>query len=141
MLEAIAEARVGLKKKEGGPFGAVIVKKNRIVSKAHNTVLKSKDSTCHAEMDAIRKACKALGSHDLSGCEIYTTGKPCPMCKSAIQWAKISKVYYGCTYADAKKIGFDELSGNSKKYVEIQMVKTFCQELYDEFTNTKGKTY
>lgn len=141
MIEAVKEARLGINSSHGGPFGSVIVKKGKIISKAHNTVLKNNDCTCHAEIEAIRKACKALGSYNLSGCEIYTTGKPCPMCRSAIQWSKISKVYYGCTYVDAKKIGFDENLGNSKKYTEKQIEKFLCKELYSEYSSKKGKTY
>lgn len=138
---AIKEAKLGIKSKHGGPFGAVVVKNGKVVSKAHNMVLKKKDSTCHAEIEAIRKACKALGTFDLSKCEIYTTGKPCPMCRSAIQWAKISTVYFGCSYADAKSIGFDENSGNSKKYSEKQTEKFLCKQLYSEYTSKKGKIY
>ncbi len=138
---AIKEAKLGIRSKHGGPFGAVIVKNGKVISKAHNVVLKKKDSTCHAEMEAIRKACKVLNTYDLSKCEIYTTGKPCPMCKSAIQWAKISKVYYGCTYADAREIGFNERNGNSSSYKEIQTEKLLCKELYLEFVSRKGKKY
>jgi len=141
MMIAVKEAKLGIKSKDGGPFGAVIVKNGKVISKAHNVVLKKKDSTCHAEMEAIRKACKLLKTYNLSKCEIYTTGKPCPMCKSAIQWAKISKVYYGCSYADAKAIGFDENSGNSKGYTEKQIEKFLCIDLYSEYTSKKGKKY
>lgn len=138
---AIKEAKLGIKSKHGGPFGAVIVKNGKVISKAHNVVLKKKDSTCHAEMEAIRKACKVLNTYDLSKCEIYTTGKPCPMCRSAIQWSKISKVYYGCTYADARRIGFNEKNGNSLNYKELQIEKLLCKELYLEFVSSKGKKY
>ena len=130
MKEAIEIAKVGVKKGHGGPFGCVIVKDGVIISKAHNMVLKKKDPTAHAEVSAIRKACKKLKSHHLNGCELYCTGRPCPMCRSAIQWAKIETVYYGCDYNDAKEIGFDEESANSKDYKEIQIDREECLKLY-----------
>lgn len=90
----------------GGPFGAVVVKDGKIIGKASNHVLKNSDPTAHAEVEAIRDACKNINSHDLSGCELYTTSYPCPMCLSAIIWSNIKKVYYGNTKEDADKIGF-----------------------------------
>jgi len=95
-----------LKTKNGGPFGAVIVKDNEIVGRGSNMVLKSNDPTSHAEIVAIREACKTLNTYDLSGCELYTSCYPCPMCLSAIIWANIKKVYYGNTKEDANNIGF-----------------------------------
>lgn len=90
----------------GGPFGAVIVKEDEIISIASNTVLEDHDPTAHAEINAIREAGKILGTHDLSGCELYATGYPCPMCLSAIIWANIKKVYFALTPQEAEKIGF-----------------------------------
>ena len=90
----------------GGPFGAVVVKDGKIIGKASNHVLKNSDPTAHAEVEAIRDACKNINSHDLSGCELYTISYPCPMCLSAIIWSNIKKVYYGNTKEDADKIGF-----------------------------------
>ena len=141
MNEAIKEAERGIKLRHGGPFGAVIVYKGKIISKAHNTVLSAKDPTCHAEILAIRKASKKLNRFDLSDCEIYTTGKPCPMCKGAIKWAKIQKVYYGCDYADAKTIGFEEQEGNSKDYHEEKICTEECKHLYNEYRKMKAKRY
>ncbi|NCA95562.1 MAG: nucleoside deaminase, partial [Methanomicrobia archaeon] len=106
MKMAIAEARKGIRSGHGGPFGSVIVKDGVVVAKGHNQVLKNQDPTCHGEMMAIHKACKKLGTHDLSGCELYTTAEPCPMCLGAILWANISKVYFGCNIFDTEKIGF-----------------------------------
>ena len=106
MKLAIDEARAGIKDGHGGPFGAAVVKNGELVASGHNRVLENNDSTCHGEIDAIRKAEQALGSYDLSGCEIYTTGEPCPMCLAAILWANIGKVYYGCTLEDNSRIGF-----------------------------------
>ena len=90
----------------GGPFGAVIVKDGKIIGKGDNNVLRKKDPTAHAEIEAIRDASKNLNTYDLSGCELYTSCYPCPMCLSAIIWSNIKKVYYGNTKEDAEKIGF-----------------------------------
>ena len=95
-----------LKVKNGGPFGACVVKDGIIIGKGSNQVLKTNDPTMHAEIVAIREACKTLNTYDLSGCEIYTTCFPCPMCLSAIIWANIDNIYYGNTKEDAKEIGF-----------------------------------
>lgn len=108
MQIAYNEATEGMLLNEGGPFGAVIVKDGKIISQAHNEVLKSNDPTAHAEINAIRKASKKLNSFDLSGSTIYTTCKPCPMCLGAIFWARITTVYFGATEVDAAKAGFDD---------------------------------
>lgn len=92
----------------GGPFGAVIVKDGKIIATGANSVTRNNDPTAHAEVTAIRKAAKKLGTFDLSGCEIYTSCEPCPMCLSAIYWAHIDKIYYANTKTDAKNIGFDD---------------------------------
>jgi len=130
MQLAIDEAKLGLKKKHGGPFGCVIVKDGKVIAKAHNTVLKDNDATCHAEMNALQKASRKLKTFNLNGCEVYITGRPCPMCKAAINWAKINTVYYGCSYEDAREIGFNEESGNNNIYKEIQIDRDECWELY-----------
>lgn len=93
-------------KKYGGPFGACIVKDGKIIGKGLNRVIKDIDPTAHAEIVAIREACKNINSHDLSGCELYTSCYPCPMCLSAIIWSNIKKVYYANTKEDAANIGF-----------------------------------
>ena len=90
----------------GGPFGACVVKNGEIIGRGSNKVVSENDPTAHAEINAIREACKNIGSHDLSGCELYTSCYPCPMCLSAIIWANIKKVYYGNTKEDAAEIGF-----------------------------------
>jgi guanine deaminase len=105
---ACGEAEQGMLNGDGGPFGAIVVKDGRIIAKGHNQVLSSRDSTAHAEINAIRQAEQELGTHDLTGCEIYTTCYPCPMCLGAIMWARISKVYYGSTTDEAAAIGFDD---------------------------------
>ncbi len=108
MKVAIDEAKKGISSRDGGPFGAVIVKDGEIIAKGHNEVLLSHDPTAHAEIVAIRIASQKLERFDLSDCEIYTTCEPCPMCYSAIHWAKIKKCYYGATRIDAAEIGFDD---------------------------------
>lgn len=106
MYQGIALAMDTSKLNLGGPFGAVVVKDDKIIAVASNSVLIDNDPTAHAEINAIRKACKALNTYDLTGCELYATGYPCPMCLSAIIWANIKTVYYGCTPQDAAEIGF-----------------------------------
>jgi len=143
MKIALSEAKIGSDKGDGGPFGAVIVKDNKVVAKAHNCVLKTNDPTCHAEIFAIRKACKKLSRFDLSDCELYTNCEPCPMCFSAIMWAKIRKVYYVCTRDDAAKIGFDDkliydvIEG--KKKGKIKSVRLDLPECRDFFYSWKDK--
>ena len=106
MREAIKEAESNLLTDEGGPFGAIVVKEGKIVGKGHNRVLKNNDPTCHAEVEAIREACRNLGTYDLTGCELYASSYPCPMCLGAIIWANIKKVYYANSAEDAGDIGF-----------------------------------
>ena len=148
MQEAINEAYIGIKNKHGGPFGSVIVKDGKIVGRGHNRVLKDNDPTCHGEVAAIRDACKNLGTYDLSGCVIYTTGEPCPMCLFACLWANIDKVYYGCTIADNALIGFrDEkfdniLAGRDQleDYLEC-LEREGCLELFDLYLNMEHDIY
>ncbi len=111
---AIREARRNLARPDGGPFGACIVKDGKVVAAARNTVL-GHDATCHAEVNAIRKASKKLGTFDLSGCEIYSTTEPCPMCFGAIHWARIGRVWYGTAIRDAARAGFHELAISNAK--------------------------
>lgn len=148
MKIAIDEARKGIEKQEGGPFGAVIVKDGKIISKAHNKVLESNDPTAHAEILAIRKAAKRLGTHNLEGCELYSTSQPCPMCLSAILWARIKKLYFGCSANDASKIGFDDSeiykmlkSQRKMPLKQEQLSRKECLELFDEWKRKKGKLY
>lgn len=108
MEQACKEAAKGISAGEGGPFGATVVKDGKIIASGHNMVLSTRDSTAHAEIVAIRKAEKLLETYDLSGCELYSTSYPCPMCLGAIMWARISKVYYGCNPEEVAEIGFDD---------------------------------
>lgn len=149
MQMAIDEARSGIKMQHGGPFGSVIVKDGKIVGSGHNMVLKNNDPTCHGEVSAIRNACANLGTFDLGGCELYTTGEPCPMCISACLWANISKVYYGCTLEDNSSIGFRDtrfdglFSGRTAKLSSYakEMDREACLELFEEYRQMAHKLY
>ncbi len=144
---AVAEAEAGIRAGDGGPFGAVIVRDGEVIAKGHNRVLKNNDSTCHGEIDAIRKAEQALRTYDLSGCQLYTTGEPCPMCLAAILWANIDKVYYGCTTEDNGAIGFrdekmDKMLGGRANLPEgflEERDRALCLELFREYDNMEGK--
>ena len=139
---ALAEARKGMKKGYGGPFGAVIVKDGKILAKSTNTVLKEKDATCHAEINVIRKASKKLKTFDLSSCEIYTTGMPCKMCEAAINWAKIKRVYYGNTYKEALNMGFNDENGNNTDLKMVRIDITETVKLVEEWNSlSKKRTY
>lgn len=108
MQEAVNVALKGMNNNEGGPFGCVVVKNGKIVGRGNNKVTSTNDPTAHAEVTAIRDACKNLNSFQLEGCEIYTSCEPCPMCLGAIYWARPKKVYYGSNQLDAANIGFDD---------------------------------
>ncbi len=108
MRAAVSLGREGMTTDGGGPFGAVVVCDGKIVGRGHNQVTTSLDPTAHAEIMAIREACRSLGRFDLRGCELYTSCEPCPMCLAAIYWARLEKVYYACTRHDAAEIGFDD---------------------------------
>jgi guanine deaminase len=149
MEAAIAKARKGITEGQG-PFGARIAKKGKTVSCEHNKVWKSTDPTAHAEMEAIRKACKKLKSIDLSGCTIYSTTEPCPMCFSAIHWAKISRIVYGATIKEAKKYGFHELEicvttmekvGKERIPLRPGFMRKECVALFREWKKSGAKTY
>ncbi len=118
MRLAITEARVNLRTMDGGPFGAVIVNDGRVLSAARNSVLRT-DATSHAEINAIRKASEILKTYDLSGCVIFSTTEPCPMCFSAIHWARINELYFGTDIADVAKLGFNEMPLSNKILGEI----------------------
>lgn len=147
MSMAVEEAYEGIRNCHGGPFGSVIVKDGKVVGKGHNRVLINKDATCHGEMEAIRDASKNLGTHDLSGATLYTTAAPCPMCKGAILWANIDKVYYGCTIDDTDKIGFrDEIfyqkwnEQDGDNYGE-ELDRNTCLELFEDYSKMSHEIY
>ncbi len=147
MQTAVDEARHGMDHNHGGPFGAVIVKDGKIISKAHNDVLRTNDPTAHAEILAIRQASETLGSFDLSGCEIYSTSEPCPMCLAAIFWARIGTVYFGSGQEEVAKIGFDdsrfyELIRGNRDNPELNLVnveKEKCMELLERWERKPDK--
>ncbi|MBR4345512.1 MAG: nucleoside deaminase [Oscillospiraceae bacterium] len=147
MKLAADEARQGIQKGDGGPFGAVIVRDGDIVGRGHNMVLASHDPTMHGEVSAIRNACKALGTHDLRGCTLYTTAYPCPMCLSAAMWANIERIYYGCRAEDTAEIGFrDEdfykaLESCSLPLDIEENGREECLSVFEEYKKLKAQRY
>ena len=139
-----------LKTNVGGPFGAVIVKNNQVVGKGSNHVLKNNDPTAHAEVTAIRDACRFLNTYDLSGCVLYTTCFPCPMCMSAIIWANIQNVYYGNTREDADNIGFKDdiiynninsLLNNTSSLLQLKQIdRNETIKTFQKFAEKEDKT-
>lgn len=146
MKAAIDLAEKNLETNDGGPFGAVIIKDGVIVGRGRNTVLRDNDPTSHAEVSAIRDACKNLNSYSLEGCTLYTTCYPCPMCLGAIIWSNISKVYYGNTKEDADMIGFrdddiyDFIKGNNKMIDLEQLDREETIKTFNKFINKEDKT-
>jgi tRNA(Arg) A34 adenosine deaminase TadA len=147
MRLAIKEARKNLLTLEGGPFGACIVRNRSVLALARNTVL-ADDATCHAEINAIRIASKKIKNFDLSGSVIYSTTEPCPMCFSAIHWARLDAVIYGTNIADVKELGFCEMSISAKdlKAKGRSNVKIFsnfdraeCKKLLRDWEKVEGR--
>lgn len=145
----IMEAKKTMNENKGGPFGAVITDKNgNVISIASNLVLEKHDPTAHAEIMAIRRAGEKLGTHNLSGCTMYATGYPCPMCLSAIIWANIKKVYYGTNLKDAENIGFRDdfiynyLKNKDTKVLDIENIShNECLELFKEYSEKQKEIY
>ncbi|KAE9416945.1 hypothetical protein Angca_008313 [Angiostrongylus cantonensis] len=108
MKTAVREACDGVESGDGGPFGAVVVHGGNVIGTGHNMVLVTNDPTMHAEVVAIRNACKKIGNYDLSGCTLYASCYPCPMCMGACLWARLSVIYYGATAEQASALGFDD---------------------------------
>ena len=142
--EAIKVARNGINNQEGGPFGAVVVdSEGKIVGIGNNKVLINNDPTAHAEVTAIRNACKNLNTYDLTGCKIYTTSEPCPMCLSAIIWSNIKDVYFSTDRKEVANIGFRDdyiynyLEGKNKDVLNIKKIDNLdCQKLLNDYQNT-----
>lgn len=142
-------AENGLNNNEGGPFGAVITdKEGNIISTGNNKVLKNNDPTAHAEIVAIRNACKKLKTYDLSNYVLYTSCEPCPMCLSAIIWANIKNVYYACTKEDAASIGFRDdiiykyLEGKNEDLISLQQIdREECIDLFKKYKDDNRKIY
>jgi guanine deaminase len=148
MHMALREASRGMRSGQGGPFGACIVKDGLIVAVAHNRVLISGNPTQHAEVVAIGRAARHLGTHILKGCAIYSTTEPCPMCFSAIHWAQIDRIVFGTGIADVMRLGFNELSisnrtlkrlGRSKVALD-QVSKRECTALLASWAAMETKT-
>lgn len=140
---AVNVANSGVLNNEGGPFGAVIVKNGEIVGVGNNKVLLNNDPTAHAEVTAIRDACKNLNTYDLTGCVIYSTSEPCPMCLSAIIWSNIKEVYYATTRVEVARIGFrdnliyDYLEHKNKDIIKVIKIENKeCEKLLDNYKNT-----
>ena len=131
----------------GGPFGCVIVKDDKIIAEGSNHVTLNNDPTAHGEIVAIRKTCKSLNNFNLSGCELYSTCEPCPMCLSAIYWARIDKIYYANTREDARKIDFDDsiIYSEFKKNIKerkipmIQMMRNEALKAFELWDKKKDK--
>lgn len=131
----------------GGPFGAVIVKDNKVIAEGWNQVTSSNDPTAHAEVVAIRNAAKILGHFDLTGCEIYSSCEPCPMCLSAIYWARLNKIYFANTRFEAARIGFDDnfLYEEVIKPIETRSIPTIhvpdqeAQKVFNDWLNKSDK--
>src|SRR5687767_8767016 len=148
MQEAIALSRSGIMNNEGGPFGCVIVKDDKIIGKGNNRVISDNDPTAHAEVVAIRNACKNLNSFHLEDCEIYTSCEPCPMCLGAIYWARLKMVYYANNRQDAAGIGFDDsmiydeisMDLNNRSIPIIALRKEEALKIFEEWKDKNDKT-
>ena len=133
MQLAVEEARKGSASGAGGPFGACIVRRGRVVGLGHNRVLQGRNATLHAEMCAITETSRRLKTHLLGDCEIYSTTEPCVMCFAAINWAKIKTIYFGTTVPDVKRLGFNELTISNRTLKRlgksrVRIVPGFCRE-------------
>jgi guanine deaminase len=138
MQRAVALALENVQSSRGGPFGALVVKNGEIIAEATNSVTSTNDPTAHAEMAAIRQACKKLEEFHLQGCEIYASCEPCPMCLGAIYWARLDRIYFAATAADAAKAGFDDsfiYQEISKPHAQrkIPMVQMMREEALNPF--------
>ena len=147
MRRAIELARAGMDSGVGGPFGCVIAKDGKIVGEGSNQVTSTNDPTAHAEVVAIREACKTLNTFQLDGCEIYTSCEPCPMCLGAIYWARPAKVFFACTREDAAAVGFDDdliynelaLPNADRQRVMISLLRDEGVALFDEWAAKPDK--
>ncbi|MBB5350849.1 tRNA(Arg) A34 adenosine deaminase TadA [Haloferula luteola] len=148
MRRAIELARQGMHSGAGGPFGAVIVRDGQIVGEGWNQVVALHDPTAHGEVTAIRDACSRLGDFRLTGCDLYTTGQPCPMCLGAIHWARISRIYYGFRIEDAATIGFDDREffeefarpEAARKIPAADLIRAEALQLIEEYRHLPQRT-
>ena len=147
MLEALKKAEENINTGKGGPFGAVVVRKGEIIASAGNCVTSTNDPTAHAEVVAIREACKILKTYDLSGCEIYASCEPCPMCLGAIMWSRIDRLYYAADRNDASRAGFDDelfyselsLPSEQRQLKPTQMLRNEANIIFDKWIETGDK--
>jgi tRNA(Arg) A34 adenosine deaminase TadA len=147
MLEAIKMADENIISGKGGPFGAVVVHDGKIIASVGNRVTSTNDPTAHAEVVAIREACKVLETFDLSGCEIYASCEPCPMCLGAIMWARIDKLYYASDRTDASRAGFDDelfytelaLTAEKRMLKPTQLLQKEANLVFDKWLETIDK--
>ena len=149
MKQAILLSKENLSKVSGGPFGAVIVKDGKLISGGSNQVTTHNDPTAHAEIEAIRAACKALNTFSLEGCEIYTSCEPCPMCLSAIYWARIDKIYFANSREDAAELDFDDeflyreinKENHNRKIPMVQMLREEAIKVFNDWKHKEDKIH
>lgn len=149
MRRAIALGLENVRTGGGGPFAAVIVREGVVVAEGVNRVTTTNDPTAHAEVVAIREACRALGVFQLSGCDLYTTCEPCPMCLGAIYWARAARVYYACLASDAAAVGFDDafiydelkLGHGERRLPMQQMLREESLAIFSLWKQKEGKTH
>ena len=149
MHRAIELARRGIQTGDGGPFGAVVVRDGEIIGEGWNRVIRTNDPTAHGEIIAIRDACARLGTFSLEGCDIHTTGQPCPMCLGAIQWSRIGRIFYGFRVEDAAEIGFDDreffrqiaLPADERTTPARELCRDKAMELVREYARLPGKRH
>ncbi len=147
MQEAIELSRKNVRDGKGGPFAAVVVKDGNVIARGTNLVTSTNDPTAHAEVVAIREACRALGAFQLNGCDLYTSCEPCPMCLGAIYWARPDKVFYANTHIDAADIGFDDffiykeidLPIARRRIPMVQMMRDEALVAFREWQQTQNK--
>ncbi len=141
MRRAVELSRHGMMKGDGGPFGCVVVRGGEVVGEGWNRVVATNDPTAHGEVVAIRDACARLGTFTLAGCDLYTSAEPCPMCLSAIYWARVDRIFYGNTHADAAAIGFDDAfflaelvkPSAGRKVPEVRLLAGEAHTVFREF--------
>ncbi|MGB2869030.1 MAG: nucleoside deaminase [Bacteroidota bacterium] len=147
MMETIRLSTENVRSGTGGPFAALIVKNGSVIARGTNCVTSANDPTAHAEIIAIREACRVLKAFQLTGCEMYTSCEPCPMCLGAIYWARPDRVYFGNTKEDASEIGFDDsfiydqlhLNASARKIPMIQLMQKEAMAAFDEWRKKEDK--
>lgn len=147
MDRAIELARIGMKQNHGGPFGCIIVRDGQIVGEGHNRVTTSNDPTAHAEVVAIRDACKHLGTFQLTGCDVYTSCEPCPMCLGALYWARPDRIFYAANRSDASEAGFDDsfiyeeisVPASERSIISESIHRDKALKLFDEWEQKEDK--